>query len=178
MFETDRLILRPLYEDDYEAWATAYAQALPVQNAFDASLLPHAHLTEDHFRALLWSDWHAFDAGWSFNFYAFYKKTGALLGASQVWGVQRGDCQRGTLGFWVMNTHWRQGLGLEMATATLTYGFDVLDLHRIEAEVLPDNVGSVVLCQKLGMKSEGIRRGALRINGAWKDHAVFAKLKN
>lgn len=84
MFETERLILRPLYEDDYKAWATAYAQALPAQSPFDDSPLPAERLTEDCFKALLWSDWEAFEAGWSFNFYALHKKTGALVRASQV----------------------------------------------------------------------------------------------
>lgn len=177
MFETARLSFRPLYEADYKAWVTAHTQALSAQSPFDASPKSFEQLTEDCFRSLLWSDWHAFDAGWSFNFYAFHKITGALIGASQIWGVQRGDCQRGTLGFWVINTHWRQGFGLEMATATLAYGFDELDLHRIEAEVLPENTASMILCQKLGMQSEGIRSGALRVNGEWKDHAVFAKIK-
>ncbi len=176
MFETDRLILRPLYEADYEAWVSGYAQALPAQGPFDSAPLSEAQLTEDCYKSLLWSDWQAFEAGWSFNFYAFRKDAGDFIGASQVWGVQRGDCQRGTLGFWVFNTHWRQGLGYEMAAATLAYGFRDLGLHRIEAEVLPENEASVILCHKLGMKPESLRRGALRVAGTWRDHAVFAAL--
>lgn len=176
MFETERLILRPLYEGDYKAWVNGYTQALPRQGPFDASVLSTEELSEACFRNLLWSDWHAFEAGWSFNFYAFRKETGVFVGASQVWGVQRGDCQRGTLGFWVLNTHWRQGLGYEMAEATLRYGFHDLGLHRIEAEVLPQNESSIFLCQKLGMQSEGLRRGALRVDGLWRDHAVFSLL--
>jgi [ribosomal protein S5]-alanine N-acetyltransferase len=176
MFETERLTLRPLYEADYEAWAAGHAQASPNQGLFDGSFLPKERLTEDCFRSLLWSDWQAFEAGWSFNFYAFHKDTGAFIGASQIWGVQRGECQRGTLGFWVLNTYWRQGLGIEMAAATLNYGFYDLGLHRIEAEVLPENEASMILCQKLGMKREGLRRGALRVDGIWRDHAVLAAL--
>ena len=98
----------------------------------------------------------------------FAKPVGNWIGDSQLWGVTRFECQRATLGYSVLNNHLRKGYGLEIAKATIEYGFDTLQLNRIEAEILPQNKSSITLCKKAGMQSEGIRRQALKIGSQFK----------
>jgi ribosomal-protein-alanine N-acetyltransferase len=112
--------------------------------------------------------------GVTVNFYAFNSIDGKLIGTSQLWLIQRGDCQRATLGYSVLNQFWRQGYGYEIGEGTIRHGIKVLGLNRIEAEIIPENTKSIKLSQKLGMKSEGIRRQSLFENGKWLDHEVFA----
>jgi ribosomal-protein-alanine N-acetyltransferase len=97
-----------------------------------------------------------------------------MIGGSQLWLIQRGDCQRATLGYWVLNQFWNNGYGHEIGEGTIKQGIEVLALNRIEAEIIPQNIQSIRLSAKLGMKSEGIRRQSLFGNGKWLDHEVFA----
>ena len=47
-------------------------------------------------------------------------------------------------------------------------------LHRVEINVRPENVRSLALCRRLGLREEGLRRGLMNIDGAWADHLSFA----
>ncbi|PKQ03183.1 MAG: 30S ribosomal protein S5 alanine N-acetyltransferase, partial [Alphaproteobacteria bacterium HGW-Alphaproteobacteria-12] len=51
-------------------------------------------------------------------------------------------------------------------------------LHRLQAACLPENERSRAVLRKCGFTEEGIARGYLRINGAWRDHVVFAILRD
>jgi [ribosomal protein S5]-alanine N-acetyltransferase len=52
--------------------------------------------------------------------------------------------------------------------------FFTLGLHRIEVNIRPENAASLRVVDKLGIRSEGLRRRYLHIDGAWRDHASFA----
>ena len=69
-----------------------------------------------------------------------------------------------------------RGLMSEAVRAVLPFGFDTLNLHRIEAACLPTNEPSLRLLRKSGFSEEGFARGYLKINGDWQDHVLFAML--
>ena len=54
--------------------------------------------------------------------------------------------------------------------------FSVVGLHRISADVRPENAASLAVVRKLGMREEGLHRRYLHIDGAWRDHLTFALL--
>lgn len=63
------------------------------------------------------------------------------------------------------------------AARTLTdFGFRELGLHRISAAIGPDNGGSIVVAERLGMKYEGRIRDHVFTNGAWRDSLLYAVL--
>ena len=49
-----------------------------------------------------------------------------------------------------------------------------LGLHRVEVNIRPENAASLAVVRKLGFRDEGVRRGYLHIDGAWRDHRTFA----
>lgn len=49
----------------------------------------------------------------------------------------------------------RRGVGTQMGYLALTHGFDVLNLHKLNAEVLSTNPASLNFHQKLGFQFEG-----------------------
>ena len=49
-----------------------------------------------------------------------------------------------------------------------------IHLHRIQANVRPENLRSLRLLESLGFEREGIAKDYLFINGAWRDHVMLA----
>lgn len=73
--------------------------------------------------------------------------------------------------------HWRKGYGFEALRAVLTYGFDTLQLHRIEAGCAVENTASIALLKKAGMLEEGRKRKVLPLKKGWSDNIEFAILE-
>ncbi len=73
---------------------------------------------------------------------------------------------------------WRQGITTEAMSAVLTYGFTELDLHRIEADVAPDNIRSKNLLLKLGFTYEGNLRQRYFFRGQFEDEHYYGLLKD
>jgi ribosomal-protein-alanine N-acetyltransferase len=62
-----------------------------------------------------------------------------------------------------------EGLGL-----VVRYAFEQLRLHRLEAQIQPDNHASLKLVQRHGFRYEGCSPELLFIDGAWRDHERWA----
>ena len=52
--------------------------------------------------------------------------------------------------------------------------FRTVGLHRIEVCIRPENAPSRRVVEKLGFRSEGLRPRYLHIDGAWRDHLIYA----
>jgi ribosomal-protein-alanine N-acetyltransferase len=58
----------------------------------------------------------------------------------------------------------------------IQHAFTDLGLHRLEANIQPDNLASIALVQSTGFKYEGYSPRLLKINGKWRDHERWAIL--
>lgn len=63
-----------------------------------------------------------------------------------------------------------RGLMGEALQQLVSIAFDDIELHRLEANVMPRNKPSLRLVEKLGFQNEGTAKKYLRINGVWEDH--------
>ncbi|AVI51570.1 GNAT family N-acetyltransferase [Pukyongia salina] len=72
---------------------------------------------------------------------------------------------------------WGNGYATETVKAALTFGFNTLHLHRIEAGVAVDNIASVKVLEKAGMQREGRKRKILPLAEGWTDNFGYAILK-
>ncbi|MEH7303188.1 GNAT family N-acetyltransferase, partial [Neobacillus drentensis] len=59
----------------------------------------------------------------------------------------------------------------------LDLAFDELQLHRVQAAVMPRNIASKRILEKTGFKKEGYSPRYLKINGSWEDHEIYAITK-
>ena len=100
-----------------------------------------------------------------------------MLGALTLSNVRRGVAQMATLGYWIGAPFARQGYMTDALQALLPFAFDHLHLHRVEAACLPRNDASIALLRRAGFEQEGLARSYLKINGAWQDHLLFARLR-
>jgi ribosomal-protein-alanine N-acetyltransferase len=62
----------------------------------------------------------------------------------------------------------------EACALVIDHCFQTLALHRLEINIRPENAPSLRVVQKLGFRDEGVRKGFLHIDGAWRDHRTFA----
>ena len=81
-------------------------------------------------------------------------------------------------GYELSPAYWQQGITTEAMSAVLTYGFNELDLHRIEADVAPDNIRSKNLLLKLGFTYEGNLRQRYFFRGQFEDEYYYGLLKD
>lgn len=85
--------------------------------------------------------------------------------------------RRAELGLWLIPAHWRLGIMRECVAAVVDHAFDQMQLHRIEAEVEPENEASWRLLERLGFALEGVRRECELKNGRYLDLRCYAKLE-
>jgi len=101
---------------------------------------------------------------------------GELLGRITLSGITRGALQSCAMGYWIRADRVRQGHASRAVRAAAAHAFDVLRLHRVQAETLPENVGSQRALQAAGFTRYGLAPEYLRIAGAWRDHVMFQLL--
>ena len=97
-----------------------------------------------------------------------------IFGRIALSGILRGAFQNAYVGYWVDAGHQGQGLTTEALRAITTFAFQSAALHRVQAAIMPRNVGSRRVVEKAGYRHEGLAQRYLSIAGTWEDHMLFA----
>jgi RimJ/RimL family protein N-acetyltransferase len=71
-----------------------------------------------------------------------------------------------------------RGLASKALNLVVVYGFDTLDLHRIAADIDPDNAASLNLFLRNGFEREGLLRGNWKTHIGIRDTALLARLRD
>ena len=117
------------------------------------------------------------DEGRALALFLIRRQDSRLLGAITLDNIRRGPSQSGQVGYWIGPEFARQGLMREALTAVVHHAFTVMDLSRIEAACLPENVASRALLARAGFREEGMAEGYLQIGGRWREHVLYAILR-
>jgi ribosomal-protein-alanine N-acetyltransferase len=99
-----------------------------------------------------------------------------LVGVFNFSEIVRGSLQSAYLGYYGFRGQVGKGLMREGLSLALDAAFGPLALHRVEANVQPDNERSIALVRAVGFTQEGYSRRYLHIGGRWRDHVRFAML--
>lgn len=99
---------------------------------------------------------------------------GAIIGAINLSQIFRGGFQNAYLGYYVGAQYAGQGYMIEALQLVLSYSFEGLNLHRLEANIQPGNVASIALVKRAGFVREGYSRRYLKVGGRWRDHERWA----
>jgi len=84
---------------------------------------------------------------------------------------------RAEIGYALGRDYWGRGYMNEALMAVLKYAFEVLELHRIEADVDPRNAASIKTLERLGFQREGYLRERWQINGEIQDAFFYGLLR-
>ena len=168
---TEPITLRPFAMDDAEALLGLRLKNRAFLTAFEPRRPTNA-FTLSAQREQIASDEDAFAAGRRFAFAICTHD--ALVGRVSLDNVVRGAWQNATLGYFVDHDHNGRGIATEAVRQAVDYAFTRAGLHRVQAGVMPRNVASIRVLEKVGFRYEGSSLRYLQINGLWEDHNIYA----
>ena len=87
------------------------------------------------------------------------------------------DYRSASLGYCLDDVAWGRGYATEAVRGLLQWGFDTLDLNRVQAEADTRNVASARVLEKLGFLREGTLREDCVVNGEVSDSWVYGLLR-
>jgi len=169
--EADRLRLRPYLDSDTAALFALYSD--PAVTRYWSHPVwtdpAQAHL----YLSLRKDEATTFVHAWAIA----DKASNELIGALTFFSIS-GTHARAEVGYSLMSHLHGQALGKEALETALKYGFETLNLYRIEADVDPRNLASVKLLEKLHFQREGFLRQRWRVNGEVCDSLLYGLLKD
>ncbi len=87
------------------------------------------------------------------------------------------DHHRAEISYDLAREHWGKGVITEAVKKACSFGFFQMNLNRIEATVIPDNVGSLKVLEKTGFEKEGVLREQKLLHGKFRDAEIYSLLK-
>ena len=99
---------------------------------------------------------------------------GVIVGSITLSQIFRGGFQNAYLGYYMGAQYSGQRHMTEAVELILRYAFEHLKLHRLEANIQPENPASLALVKRVGFVREGFSRRYLKICGRWRDHERWA----
>lgn len=173
----DGLYLRAPQLADYAEWASLRERSRDFLVPWEPTW-PADDLTRSSFRRRIKRYIREVRDDHAYPFFIFREDDGALLGGCTLSNVNRGVQQSCTLGYWAGEIHAGRGYITKAVRALVPYVFEELRLHRLQAACLLENERSKAVLRRCGFREEGYARGYLRINGVWRDHVLFAMLRD
>jgi ribosomal-protein-alanine N-acetyltransferase len=176
---TARMTLRPVRDSDRAEFVRVCAASWPVWRPWMPAMEP-GETFDALFDKMLDRTARETRDGTGLPLAAFLPD-GRMAAFVSVFNVVRGVFQSGSMGWRTNAELLRQGYGLEAITALLDHAFAPvaaagLGLHRLQANVIPDNLPSLRLAERAGFRREGYGVRYLNIAGRWQDHVMLAKL--
>jgi [ribosomal protein S5]-alanine N-acetyltransferase len=101
---------------------------------------------------------------------------GRLAGQVTIDNIVRGALRSGYLGYWIDRRVAGRGMASLAVALVCDHAFGEVGLHRVQADIRPENGPSQRLVERLGFRQEGLLRRYLDIDGDWRDHLSYALL--
>ncbi len=112
-----------------------------------------------------------------YSFGIFEPHSDKLIGHISMYSIKRLPFLSALVGYSIDKLYTGRGIATESVDLIVAFGFEKIQLHRIEAYVSPRNSGSVRVLEKAGFMNEGLLKEFLHINGVWEDHYHYAILE-
>ena len=110
------------------------------------------------------------------GFLVVQRETNHFVGVINISNIIRGAFHSAFLGYYAFADFAGQGLMREGMQLVLRHAFTRLKLHRLEANIQPQNHASLALVRSCGFVREGFSRRYLKVAGQWRDHERWAIL--
>ena len=170
-----RIMLRPLTASDWEQWREVRHVGQDWLLKWEPAPLPGTPDAADDrrvFAARCGARDRERQLGTGYGFGIFLDDR--FCGEINLSGIQRGPFQNGYVGYWIDERCAGRGYTPEAVVTLFRFAFEELHLHRLQVAIIPRNVASNRVAQKLNLRLEGCALRYLEINGVWEDHYRYA----
>ncbi|MCG7499584.1 GNAT family N-acetyltransferase [Vibrio sp. Of7-15] len=168
--ETPRLILRDVRLEDLQAY-TQLSQHEKYQRFYD-----EADCSKEKAVQLVQMFVEEAQAKHrtNYNLAITDRMTGQFIG---ICGLRVEDHQQASIGCGLAREYQVSGFAQEAMSALLQFGFENLNVHRVYAETIAKNRAAILLCKKMGMRTEATFIEHRFFKNQWWDTVVLALLK-
>ena len=173
-YETDRLLLKILTPKDVGAVLDFYRKNDGYLKPFEPER-PENFFTEAYHEANLLAEYNAFIKFSYLRLWMYEKENPKCpVGTVCYSNFHRGFFQKCSVGYKTDYEYTCRGYATEVLHYTLQLICEEYGMHRVEALTLPDTDASIHVLEKLGFQKEGYLHSAVKINGEWRDHKLYA----
>lgn len=172
VYETDRLMLKILDETNSPQVLDYYMRNRDFLEEWEPKQ-PNDFYTLEAQAAQLRNNSKEFEEKRALRLWIFKKgdKEGSrIIGTIAFNNIVWGAFLSCFLGYKLNKDEINKGYITEALKKGIEIAFNEYKLHRIEANIMPKNVRSLRVVEKLGFYNEGLAHKYLRISGKWEDH--------
>jgi ribosomal-protein-alanine N-acetyltransferase len=166
------ITLRPVSRSDAPAWREIRARNAEWLKPWDATVPPGVDSRPTSYPALVRRLRRMAREGTTLPF--ALEVEGNFAGQVTVNNIVRGSAQFASLGYWIDQRYAGRGIMARAVAMAIDHCFTAVGLHRIEICIRPENTNSLRIVEKLGLTEVGLAPRFLHIDGAWRDHRIFA----
>ncbi len=175
-YTTERLVLRPYNEGDYEAWISSHEARRMPQSRHDNGPLTRSEVPQDRFVQIVKRQ-EELGLRDEMHHVGVFDKEGRHLGHIDFHIVKRENYNWAWIGYYIHNQYQQQGFGVEaVRCAVQEIGFEALGLKRIEAVINTDNYLSIKMAQQCGFEFEWTKKEFIYEFGEWTDNHIYVML--
>ncbi|MBW9210717.1 GNAT family N-acetyltransferase [Mumia sp. zg.B53] len=166
--------LRPIRRGDARVWARLRQESSDWLGRWEATLPRSAPSGTRSYGAAVRSLRQQASQGRALPFVTTYGGGDEMIGQVTVSGMTWGSARWAQIGYWIARPYAGRGITTTAVALATDHCFEALGLHRIEIAIRPENRSSLRIVDKLGFDRVGLAPRYLHIDGAWRDHLLFA----
>lgn len=172
-YASDRLFLRILKPNSARDVLDYYKRNYDFLNEWEPKRTKDFY-TLSYQKRQLYMEYNMFKDKSLVRFWIVKKDDNKIIGNVCYSNIIMGNFKSCFLGYKLDKNEINKGYMTEAIERTVQIMFNDFELHRIEANVVPRNIRSLRVMEKLNFEREGFSRRYLEINGKWEDHIHFA----
>lgn len=178
IYRTERLHLKVLDETHADLVADYFSRNRTFLERWECQR-EEVFFTDGYQREQLEREVQEIEAGRMLKLWLFKKSDEKrIIGTLAFSNILRGPFLSCFLGYRLDREELCQGYMTEALEKGIEIIFGAYGLHRIEANIMPDNLPSLRVVENLGFKREGLAEKYLKINGVWEDHIHMVLLND
>jgi len=172
VFETERLVLRELVEEDAQYILNCFSNDEVLRFYGQKPLT-----SIEQVKQIIGNFSRSFKEKSGVKWGIELKETGTIIGTIgiQEWSIEH---KRANISYALFPENWGKGYASEAIDKVISYGFQELGLERIGAVVFIENEASNNLLTKIGFQKEGVLKNYMYQNSVAHDTNIYSLLKN
>lgn len=173
VFETDRLLLKTLNKDAAPMVLAFYEDNKSLFETWEPKRANNFY-TLFYQKASLSAEFHKMAEGKLLRYWVFLKENPEeIIGTVCFQNFLKAPYQSCCIGYKLAEKYTHQGYAYESIQKAIEIILEVYHIHRIEAFIMPNNLPSLRLIEKLGFICEGLSISYALVNGIWSDHKRY-----